>query len=87
MLTSPPVISTNIYREADRPAYHYGNRVLLGLNVTSMFVIAGVKTYYAWRNKQRQRKWDAMSADEKQRYLDEHQDETGAGRLDFRFVT
>lgn len=81
------MISSNIYREEDRPAYRHGNSVLLAFDVVSMFWVLLVKAYYMWRNKQRQRKWDAMSEDEKSQYLEEHQNETGPSRLDFRLVS
>lgn len=81
------VVSTNINREVDRPAYHYGNRVLLGITVANMVLVVIVKAYYTLRNKQRQRKWNAMSEEEQSRYLGAHQHNAGAGRLDFQFVS
>lgn len=81
------MISTNIYREDDRPTYHRGNRVLLGINVFSIFLILATKVFYMGRNKQRKQRWDALSEDEKARYLEEHKDVTGPSRLDFRLAS
>lgn len=76
------MISTNIYREDDRPAYRRGNRVLLGFNVFSIFLVLVIKVYYMWRNKQRKQRWDALTESEKMRYLEEHKDLTGPSRLE-----
>jgi hypothetical protein len=40
--------------------------------------------YYTWRNSTREKKWNAMSQDEKHEYLKNTKDE-GNKRLDFRF--
>ena len=42
------------------------------------------KAYYVFRNKQKARKWDAMSEDERLHYLATTKDK-GNKRLDFRF--
>lgn len=81
------MISTNIFHEADRPAYRTGMRVLLGFVVGNLVLVGLLKWYYRWRNGQRAAQWDAMDAEAKARYLEEHQDDKGARRLDFRFVS
>lgn len=81
------MVSSNVYREDDRPAYRRGNRVLLGLNVLSIFLIIATKAYYMWRNKQRTRKWDALTEDQKTQYLEAHKDDTGPSRLDFKLTS
>ena len=43
------------------------------------------KVYYTWRNKQRDEKWNALTAEEKIEYLKTTTDE-GSYRLDFRFA-
>jgi hypothetical protein len=50
----------------------------------AVFTIA-IKFYYIWRNKQRERRWDAMSADQKRAYVERTTDK-GSKRLDFRFA-
>ncbi len=42
------------------------------------------KAYYVFRNRQRDRKWNAMSEDERLEYLATTKDQ-GNKRLDFRF--
>ncbi|CCF38113.1 phthalate transporter, partial [Colletotrichum higginsianum] len=78
------IISANIYRRDDRPQYRRGNRVLVGIASLNIVVYACAKFYYVWRNKQRDQIWDAMSPEERQRYLDTTTDK-GSKRLDFRF--
>ena len=80
------IISANIYREDDRPEYRRGNRVLIGINVLNISLYVGVKLYYTWRNKRREEKWTAMSAEEKERYLGTTTDKASR-RLEFRFVS
>ncbi len=43
-----------------------------------------VKVYYVWRNKTRDRKWEAMTPEQRLEYLSTTTDQ-GNKRLDFRF--
>ncbi|KAE8368952.1 hypothetical protein BDV27DRAFT_141643 [Aspergillus caelatus] len=79
------IIASNIYRKDDAPRYKRGNRVLVGLVVSNIFIYMFTKAYYVWRNASRDRKWDAMSEEEKRVYLATTKDE-GNKRLDFRFA-
>ena len=79
------VIAANIYREDDKPRYYRGNSVLIGINVLALVLFAFAKTYYVLRNKARERKWSAMTQEEKHVYLETTTDE-GNKRLDFRFA-
>ncbi|KAJ5313526.1 uncharacterized protein N7443_000410 [Penicillium atrosanguineum] len=79
------IIASNIYRADDAPLYKRGNRVLVGLVVSNIFIYLGAKAYYVWRNSSRDKKWNAMTDEQKAHYLANTKDE-GSGRLDFRFA-
>lgn len=81
------LIAANIYREADRPEYRVGNRVLTAIVVLNIVIFGAVKVFYVWRNRQRRRIWDGMSDEEKKAYLEGLRGESGSGRLDFQFVS
>ncbi|GJC90372.1 putative transporter YIL166C [Colletotrichum liriopes] len=80
------IISANVYRRDDRPEYRRGNRVLVGIASLNIIIYSCAKFYYVWRNKQRDQLWDAMSPEERQRYLNTTTDK-GSKRLDFRFAS
>ncbi|KAJ5820266.1 hypothetical protein N7474_005857 [Penicillium riverlandense] len=79
------IIGNNIYRTNDKPYYHVGNKVLIGLSVWSMALFIVAKLYYVWRNKQNAAVWDNMSSEERERYVAENKD-LGNKRVDFRFL-
>jgi hypothetical protein len=74
-----------IYREDDKPYYRRGNKVLLALVGWNIVMTVFVKLYYVRRNKTREEIWNAMSLEEKDRYLKTTKDQ-GNKRLDFRFA-
>ncbi|KAJ3044419.1 hypothetical protein HDV00_002311 [Rhizophlyctis rosea] len=79
------IMGSNIYRDDDKPFYHRGNRILIGIaafNFVSYFVI---RIYYKKRNAWKKAKWDAMTPAEQVNYLKTTTDE-GNKRLDFRFA-
>ncbi|KAK2794151.1 hypothetical protein FQN52_009233 [Onygenales sp. PD_12] len=78
------IIGSNIYRQDDAPRYRLGNRVLVSLNVVNIFLYAFTKIYYVLRNKYKEKKWNALTEEEKQHYLENTTDQ-GNKRLDFRF--
>ncbi|KAI1206841.1 MFS general substrate transporter [Annulohypoxylon truncatum] len=80
------IISSNIYRSDDAPLYRRGNSILLGILGLNLLLYAMAKAYYVWRNCERDRKWDAMTSEEKLVYLADHQD-AGNKRLDFRLAS
>jgi hypothetical protein len=55
------IIAANIYRDDDKPYYHRGNRVLVGINVLVIALFILTKIYYVTKNKIRDRKWNAMT--------------------------
>ncbi|KAL8347630.1 hypothetical protein RB601_002990 [Gaeumannomyces tritici] len=79
------IIATNIYRDDDKPLYTRGNKILLGITCLNIVLFYLVKAFYIWRNRVRDVKWNAMTAQEKQHYQLTTADE-GMKRLDFRFV-
>ncbi|KAF9057193.1 allantoate permease [Panaeolus papilionaceus] len=80
------IISANIYRKDDQPMYRRGNSYLIAICAFNLFILyPGTKLYYIWRNKQKARKWDAMTSEEKSEYLATTKD-VGNRRLDFRFA-
>ncbi|PTB71337.1 MFS general substrate transporter [Trichoderma longibrachiatum ATCC 18648] len=79
------IISSNIYRDDDQPLYRRGNRILLAINCFNIVLFYAVKVFYIWRNKVRERKWNAMTKEEQEDYSLNTTDE-GMKRLDFRFV-
>ncbi len=74
-----------IYTAPDAPFYRTGNKVLLGIIGYNVVLIIAIKFYYIWRNSQRDKKWNAMTQEEKDQYLATTKD-TGSKRLDFRFA-
>lgn len=76
--------ANNIYRTDDKPYYRRGNKQLFIIAVSLVPLLVLVKLYYVKRNEYRQRKWDAMTAEEQEDYVKNTTDE-GNKRLDFRF--
>lgn len=79
------IIGSNIYRDNDKPYYRTGNKVLLGYVAFNVCALILTKLFYMEMNKKRDRKWSAMSKEEKERYLATTKDQ-GNRRLDFRFT-
>ena len=70
----------------DRPRYRRGNRALLSINVLNIGLYVFAKVYYTLRNRFRDRKWNAMTEEERKEYLATTKDK-GNKRLDFRFAS
>lgn len=85
-LQSGVIISSNIYRADDAPLYRRGNSILIGILSLNLVLYVLAKIYYVWRNRIRERKWSAMTSEEKLVYLADHQD-AGNKRLDFRLAS
>ncbi|KAL5521124.1 hypothetical protein ACEPAG_9046 [Sanghuangporus baumii] len=79
------VIYSNIYRADDAPRYRRGNRVLIAISCVNIGILyPSAKLYYIWRNKQRDKVWNAMTPEQQAEYLATTNDK-GNRRLDFRF--
>ena len=77
-------LHSQIYRTADKPYYYTGNKVLIAICVYNIFLFVGAKLFYVYVNRSRDKKWNAMSKEEKDHYLATTSDK-GNKRLDFRF--
>ncbi|KAL4769357.1 major facilitator superfamily domain-containing protein [Aspergillus nidulans var. acristatus] len=86
MVQLQSIISSNIYREDDKPLYRRGNRVLIAINCLNVVLYLFAKWYYRQRNKKRDAVWNRMSSEEKEEYLNTTTDQ-GNKRLDFRFAS
>ncbi|KAF8911731.1 major facilitator superfamily domain-containing protein [Mucidula mucida] len=80
------IIGFQIYRADDAPEYRRGNRILIAITCFNVVIMyPATKAYYVWRNKQRDKIWNAMNVEEKKNYLQTTTD-VGNRRLDFRFA-
>lgn len=79
------IIASNIYRADDAPLYRRGNRQLIAILAGNIGIYCLTKVYYVLRNRYRDKKWNAMTAEERLEYLSTTTDE-GNKRLDFRFA-
>ncbi|KAF2435856.1 MFS general substrate transporter [Tothia fuscella] len=79
------VISTNIYRDKDKPLYRIGNTALIAICVYNFALFIGAKLFYVYVNKKRASVWENMEQREKEHYLATTEDK-GNKRLDFRFA-
>jgi len=85
MCQASGVIASNVYRSDDAPRYRRGNGQLVAVVSMNIVIYLATKAYYVWRNKSRDKKWNAMTLEQKQEYLNTTTDK-GNKRLDFRFA-
>lgn len=78
------IIANFIYREDDKPYYRRGNWNLFIINLLAILLFLFTKAYYIWRNKQKDRIWNALSKEEQEHYIKNTRLQ-GSRRLDFRF--
>lgn len=55
------IISTQIYREDDKPLYRRGNKWLIVANCLAILTFLFTKLYYVTINKRRERRWRALT--------------------------
>lgn len=82
------LVGSQIYRAWDSPYYHVGNSVLLALCALSLVAILAQRQWLIRLNRNKERRWQAMSAEERVAYQNdaEAREKDGNRRLDFRFV-
>jgi MFS family permease len=85
MCQASGIIASNIYRSDDAPRYSRGNGQLVAIVSGNIAIYLLTKAYYVRRNKSRDSKWNAMTGEERQNYLETTTDK-GNKRLDFRFA-
>jgi hypothetical protein len=56
-------LASFIYQTNDAPKYRKGNRNLVIINVVVIFVFLATKFYYVSKNKSRDKKWKALTAE------------------------
>ena len=78
---------TEIYRDNDKPYYFTGNKVLIAICAFSMVVFVAQREYLRYLNRQKEKKWNDMTPEEKVAYQSDQVAREGEGnkRLDFRF--
>lgn len=81
------LIGSQIYRAKDAPYYYTGNVVLIAICVLSLATPIAQNANLRFLNHQKEKKWKAMSPEERSRYcMDQAEREAdGNRRLDFRF--
>ncbi|KAJ9618824.1 hypothetical protein H2204_012900 [Knufia peltigerae] len=79
------IIGSNIYRNNDKPMYRTGNKILIAICAYNIVLFLGAKSFYVWRNKVRDRKWNSMTDAERREYLATTTDK-GNKMLTFRFA-
>ena len=101
MVQCGSIIGANIYRDDDKPLYKRGNRNLIIINVLAVLLFLYAKAYYVYKNKIRDRKWNAMTREvsctctflrmgtdhpQERIHYTKTTTDMGSRRLDFRFA-
>jgi hypothetical protein len=78
---------TEIYRSYDSPYYYQGNKVLISICSLALVVFVVQREYLRHLNRLKERKWEAMSPEERIEYQADlaQREKDGNKRLDFRF--
>jgi hypothetical protein len=80
-------VPLEIYRADDAPYYYLGNKVLVSICALTVVVFIVQRLWLGYLNTTKERKWSALSLDEKDAYQanKEEREKDGNRRLDFRF--
>ncbi|KAK9451566.1 major facilitator superfamily domain-containing protein [Limtongia smithiae] len=76
---------SNIYQDRDKPYYRVGNKALIGIACANAAVAVFTKVFLTYKNKQRERKLESMSREERMAY-EETTTDSGNARLDFKLT-
>ncbi|KAH9837359.1 MFS general substrate transporter [Rhodofomes roseus] len=79
------IVASYIYRADDAPLYLRGNKDLIGITCMNIALYFLTWLFYRTINKNRDKKWNSLTPEEQQDYLDKTADK-GNQRLNFRFV-
>lgn len=82
------LISTQIYRAYDGPYFKQGNTVLVSICGFTFLVFVAQRQVLVWLNGKKEKRWAAMSSEERVVYQNDiaAREKEGNDRLDFRFV-
>ncbi|KAI8581695.1 hypothetical protein K450DRAFT_294064 [Umbelopsis ramanniana AG] len=78
------VPGSQIYQAYDAPRFYHGNKILIGLSLTTMALFLLQRTRYILTNKHREKRWNSMTHEQQQDY-ELNTTHKGSERLDFRF--
>ena len=78
------IVSANIYRKDDAPAYKRGNVDLIGISFGALGACVISRMYFVLRNKFKENKWKELTIEERKEYIDDCPDVANK-TLDFRF--
>ncbi|GES62165.1 MFS general substrate transporter [Aspergillus terreus] len=81
------VIASQIYRKYDAPYYYTGNKVLISICALALVTFLVQREALRYMNRQKEKKWRAMSPEERLVYQADQtaREKEGNKRLDFRF--
>ncbi|KAK0703885.1 major facilitator superfamily domain-containing protein [Lasiosphaeria miniovina] len=82
------LISSQLYRDYDKPYYKMGNKILISICALSLVVFVVQRQILVHLNKKKAEQWDKLSPTEQSEYQNDVKAREGEGnkRLDFRFV-
>ncbi|KAK9709664.1 hypothetical protein K7432_008886, partial [Basidiobolus ranarum] len=77
--------SSQIYRDDDKPRFHRGNWIIIGLAILTIILFIAQRYHYIFLNRRREKIWNSMSEEDKKEYI-QTTHHIGNDRLDFRFT-